>query len=257
MTDITTYAAGWMHAGVPVHVGALPPSLYTLDALAKPEQIARLVPAMAGLTGGPRQATLSVLHYAVFAVTSLLIAPLLVDEVELVAAADQIGVVLDEQAYLSALWIGAYSQVRDAPSSTRVVTRAVDLLAPVSTTVRLAGRVSAHGAADILFDALIAGSRFVARTAGVDASSVIAALLDASPSGYAPALPLHVRPDAGPTVILHVPRTCCVLSKEPGPHACPTCPQYPSDAVRVQHATAWLQSLDDADFRDATGRARV
>jgi hypothetical protein len=67
---------------------------------------------------------------------------------------------------------------------------------------------------------------------------------------------IHVQPDTGPPVALRVPTTCCVLSPEPGCHACPTCPRYADDETRLRIARDWLRGLDDDGFLEVTGRPR-
>ena len=55
----------------------------------------------------------------------------------------------------------------------------------------------------------------------------------------------------------HVPATCCVLTTDVSPGACPTCPQRPDDDARRASVVTWVAQMDDEDFCDVTGRVRI
>ncbi|MFN8440088.1 MAG: hypothetical protein U0175_04920 [Caldilineaceae bacterium] len=256
----TTYEfSGWQRGDAPVIVTEQPIGAISLAWLADRENQEQLLPAMIALTGERRQAALTVVHYAVYAVTNILIAPFVFDHCALMLAPDQLGVVLDETPNVCALWVGQVALSDPEQPLAHLGALAMQLLAPVALVARQLGKVSQRAIYNITLDALAVGCRRLERSSGNTPSAgwIEELLLATGHQAYQPVRPLLAYPDAGPAVTFYVRRTCCVLHKTPGPHACPACPQYPDDATRLQKIYAWLHALDDADFHSVTGRDRV
>ena len=148
MTEHIPGFAGWAQADLPLALGAPPPGAYSLAQLAEAETLRRLAPALAALAGGRRQAALTMLHYSIYSITIALHAPLLVDGVALGTAPDQLGLVLDEQANLAAIWVGAVARCDAAQPAEYVAAQTHSLLAPVAAIAGRYGRVSARGCAN-------------------------------------------------------------------------------------------------------------
>lgn len=74
---------GWAYAGLPVVAGAAPVGARSLAALADRPAFERLASDLIAATGARCQAALTIIHNAAYAVTSVLLAPLLVDGVAL------------------------------------------------------------------------------------------------------------------------------------------------------------------------------
>lgn len=68
---------------------------------------------------------------------------------------------------------------------------------------------------------------------------------------------LRCRPDAGPAVRIPSRRVCCVLNVGTSCHSCPGRPRSGTRTERERATTAWLTSLDAAEFAEETGRART
>lgn len=259
MTVTSDVFTGWLHIGLTVRTGAQPAGTFSLALLANRENYEQLLPAMLTRTGDKRQAALTILHYAVYAVSSILIAPLVYDGIALDTTSDQLGLVLDETANVTALWVGRVEPTHAAHPITQVGALTMHLLAPVVEAARQVGKVSTRAVNNITLDALANGCRRLERACGRTPTvgwveEFIAAM--GHPT-YKSARPLLAYPDAGPAVEFYVPRTCCVLHSKPGAHACPTCPQYPDDTTRLQKINEWLSAMDDNDFRRITGRMRM
>lgn len=257
MTSEAYSFAGWAHAGLPLVTGVAPHGTCSLTLLSESATFEQMALGLTAQSMRKRQADLTLLHMAMYAITSVLFAPLIVDKVALEITPDQFGLVLDEQANLSALWVSCVMPSKTEQAEAQVTQLALGALAPIAAQARQSRRVSARGIANIMFDALIAGCRQVARSAGTDAEALVHTLIAAGPAWYQPARPILAYPDAGPAVRFYVPRTCCVLNKQPSAHACSTCPQYPDDATRLEQISEWLGTLANEDFRQVTGRQRV
>lgn len=259
MTRLTHKFIGWAQAGLPVIVGPAPAGTVSLATLGEPAGYALLLPLLIALTGESRQGALTIVHYAVYAVSTVLIAPLVFDRVALDVAPNQLGVVLDEQAGLTAVWVDRVDRIDVDRPMAHAGALAMRLLAPITEEAHRAGKVSARGVTNIALDALAAGCRRLERSCGsAPSAGWVEELIAATDHPeYRSARLLWAQPDAGPPVEFRMPRTCCVLHKQPGPHACPTCPQYPDDATRLRRIDEWLGALNDDDFRAVTGRARV
>lgn len=251
--------SGWLHVGKPVIAAAPPDGTISLAWLANRENYEQLLPAMLALTGEMRQAALTIVHYAVYTVSSILIAPWVFDHCALTLAPDQLGVVLDETGDIGAIWVGHVELIQTEHPLAQLSAQAMRLLAPIATVAGQVGKVSERAVINIMLDALAGGYRRLERSSGnvPDAGWIEELLRTTNQPTYRPARPLFAYPDAGPAVPFYVPQTCCVLNKTPGPHACPTCPQYPDDATRLHKIYTSLHSLNDDDFRRVTGRARI
>lgn len=214
--------------------GAQPAGVITLAWLAHRENHEQLLPAMIALTGDRRQAALTIVHYAVHVVSGLLIAPLVYDGIALDTTSDQLGVVLDEAANVTVLWVGQVTLPHVEQPLAHLGALTMQLLAPIATVAQQVGKVSERAVCNIMLDALAAGCRRLERSRG-NAPGIdwIEELLRATGSQH---IDRHGRwlTHAGPAVRFYVPRTCCVLHSKPSAHACPTCPQYPDDATRLQ-----------------------
>ena len=140
-----------------------------------------------------------------------------------------------------------------------MIALAMQLLAPIAIVARQLGKVSERAIYNITLDALAFGCRRLERASGNTPSAgwIEELLLATGHQAYQPARPLLAYHDAGPAVTFYVRRTCCVLHKTPGPHACPACPQYPDDATRLQKIDEWLAAMPDDDFRQVTVRGRM
>ncbi len=168
-------------------------------------------------------------------------------------------VVLDETSNVNALWVGQVELTEPEQPLAQLGALAMQLLAPVAVVARQLGKVSERAIYNITLDALAFGCRRLERASGniPSAGWIEELLLATGHQAYQPAHPLLAYPDAGPAVTFYVRRTCCVLHKTPGPHACPACPQYPDDATRLQKIDEWLAAMPDDDFRQVTGRGRM
>ncbi len=250
---------GWTQASLPVIIGPQPEGTRSLAQLADVETCNQLLPGLLTMTAGRRQAALTLLHYALYTVTSLLLAPLICDGVSLTATADGIGMTLDADGKLIGFWLAQVEEVAPQQPLVAMGNLAMQLLEPVAMATRQVGKVSQRAAINIVLDALVAGCRRLERSCcqapvGDRCEALLAAT---NHPEYQPARPILAYPDAGPAVTFYVRRTCCVLHAKPGPHACPTCPQYPDDATRVQKINEWLGTLNAADFKEVTGRERM
>ena len=259
MKATTHEFSGWQRGKAPVIVAEQPVGAISLAWLADKENQEQLLPAMIALSGERRQAALTVVHYAVYAVTNILIAPFVFDRCVLTLAPDQLGVVLDETSNVNALWVGQVELTEPEQPHAQLGALAMQLLAPIAIDARQLGKVSERAIYNITLDALAFGCRRLERASGniPSAGWIEELLLATGHQAYQPARPLLAYPDAGPAVTLYVRRTCCVLHKTPGPHACPACPQYPDDATRLQKIDEWLAAMPDDDFRQVTGRGRM
>lgn len=259
MTTNTYEFIGWNQASLPVIVGPQPAGTLTLAQLADVNICTQLLPGLLALTAGRRQAALTLLHYALYTVNSLLLAPLVYDGVSLTTTAEQIGMTLDAGGNITSFWLAQVELVAPQQPIAEMGALAMRLLEPVAMAIRQVGKVSPRAVVNIALDALVAGCRRLERSCcDAPAADWIEELLAATNHPeYQPARPLLAYPDAGPAVTFYVRHTCCVLHKTPGPHACPACPQYPDDATRLQKINEWLGTLTDAHFQEVTGRARV
>lgn len=259
MTTNTYEFMGWNQASLPVIIGPQPEGTRSLAQLADVNICTQLLPVLLETTGGRRQAALTLLHYALYTVTSLLLAPLVYDQVVLTATADAIGLTLDSGGNMTGFWLAQVERVAPQQPMVAMGALALRLLEPVATATRQVGKVSQRAGINIVLDALVAGCRRLERSCGhAPAAKWIEELLTATDHPeYQPARPILAYPDAGPAVTFYVRRTCCVLHAKPGPHACPTCPQYPDDATRLRMINEWLGTLNDADFKEVTGRERI
>jgi hypothetical protein len=132
------------------------------------------------------------------------------------------------------------------------------LIEPIAGTVRRSARAGSRAILNITLDSLHASCEWFERATPEGNTDAVSSrfLAAAGHPEHRLGRLMHVHPDTGPPVDLRVPTTCCVLSPEPGCHACPTCPQHADDETRLRIATGWLRSLDDAGFLDVTGRPR-
>ena len=260
MTTAKHEFTGWNCSDLTILTGPAPQGTVSLRDLADPNIYARHLPLFVALAGGKRQGALTIVHYAVYLINTVLIALLVFDHFALDIPADQLGLVLDETGGLTAAWVGQVTRLDPDRPAASVGTLSMRLLAPITELSRQAGRVSARAVTNITLDALSSGCRRLENAAGQPngyawVDELIAAC---GHPEYQPGRPLFVQPDdEGPSVEFRVPKTCCVLNKQAGPHACPTCPQLPDDATRTQRIGEWLKELDDREFNKVAGRERV
>jgi hypothetical protein len=240
-----------------VRFGPRPADTLTLADLGRPDRHAELVALLTPVAGGKGRAALTVTHISVAIVVSTLVAPLVVDGVELMASAADLGAVIDDDGDVRSYWIGAASTTR-SPAPRRVGATSMRLISPVVDLSRRSGRIGARGVQTIALDALVAGTLRLARMTSHPAARQRADELlrgaGRSISGDTPTI--TVAPDDGPPVVLPVPTICCVLSRTATRHACPTCPLHPENE-RERILVEFLGSLDDEGFRYATGRHRI
>lgn len=132
MKATTHEFSGWQRGKAPVIVAEQPVGAISLAWLADKENQEQLLPAMIALSGERRQAALTVVHYAVYAVTNILIAPFVFDRCVLTLAPDQLGVVLDETSNVNALWVGQVELTEPEQPLAQLGALAMQLLAPVA-----------------------------------------------------------------------------------------------------------------------------
>ncbi|MFN8631272.1 MAG: hypothetical protein U0838_13430 [Chloroflexota bacterium] len=235
----------------------LPPGYVTLADAATPSGFAHLEATLRPLTETDRKAALTVVHYAVAAVAETVLVWLLEDGILLDLEPSDLGLCLDETG-ASTAWLRSAPEARqqDPTSAGEIGWR---LIGPVVEAAIGLGGTPRRGTTTIAADALVAAARRTGRQLGREPD-------DAWLQSFATGLgrpdhplgrPLQIWPDPGPPVTYHVPRVCCVLATDPSDHACPTCPQLPSDAARAASLLALLNDLSDEDFAAETGRARV
>ncbi len=132
-----------------------------------------------------------------------------------------------------------------------------DLLAPVGSRVAERAGLSSRAVRTVIDDKLRAEGRRLRLRDGVEDPSRVEAVLRGT--GFVPRVPqrwVDVTPDGGGVVRLPVPSVCCVLHTRARDSACPTCPKH-DPAARTRRTQDWLESLDDAGFREIAGRERV
>ncbi|MFN8623537.1 MAG: hypothetical protein U0869_22590 [Chloroflexota bacterium] len=258
MIRVVTPAA-WAVSVPRVVAGFAPPGTVTLERLADPRTLERVAFEVGRALGTDRRAAvLTVVHFAVGAITAVLAAPLVLDGVALEARPDQLGVVLRD-GELAGFWVAEAREGSGARPMVRLGAIASVLLAPIASAVRSVERIGLRGLDNVMLDALAAGIRRHERMAGrePDPALVEQLVLGAGREGYRPARPLSVHVDAGPAVTFHVPATCCVLATEVTPGACPTCPMRADDTARRIAIIDWVDGMDDPAFREVCGRDPV
>ena len=250
---------GWEHSYLPIVFGDAPAGTKSLRVLSAPGPLAQLVPLIASTYhADARYAALTLLHYAVGAVTNLLIAPLALDGVTVEAAADQLGVVLETDGSLRGLWISSEYRLHSEMDVARLGIYLRHVLEPMVEAVHLTIRVGSRGINLVLLDAITRGCQRIERTQPIRPSSgwvdeLLAAMGDTQQKARRT---FTAQPDDGPPIAMTIPRVCCVLARHANAHSCPTCPQH-SDEARRQYTEAWLRSLNEDGFRAEAGRPRV
>lgn len=202
----------------------------------------------------PIEQHLRQLHLACDAISSVLLSPWVCDGTTLSAEPTNLGLRMWDGHVVSAWAAGVMCAAR-APID---VGRACgQLLAPVVEEVAHRSgrhrRVIARVGVDRLLGEIV---RLRAHATDHVTDGDILEFLVGCGETTVPPRTITVRPDDGPPVRLHAPRTCCVLSAALDPAACPTCPRHSNDDERRRAATAWLRSLDAGDFHAIAGRNR-
>lgn len=251
----------WSKAGLPVPVieGARPDEACSLADLAAPATYDLLFTQQLGSSSNKRLAALALLHRAIDVVTHALLAPVAFDGVALDVAPSQLGMVLDEALELKSVWVGEIRAFETHEQINQLGRLSVCLLMPVMTQSAQKGGVSVRGLVSVMLDALIAYGQRASRdyATSLQTGWVEQLVIGAGYPHHKQARPIYVQVDAGPPVEWRMPRTCCVMNTTPGPHACPSCPQYPDDATRVRKILEYLRGLDAEQFRRVTGRWRL
>jgi hypothetical protein len=246
----------WVRGWLPMVDGARPEGTVTLDDLGDGRVVDELVARLAPVTGpGARETSLTVLHLALGAATESVLAAYVVDGAVVDVAPAMLGAVLRDDGMPAALWVGEWS-VRGGGGE-RVGALLRDLLAPVGSRVAERAGLSSRAVRTVIDDKLRAEGRRLRLRDGVEDPSRVEAVLRGT--GFVPRVPqrwVDVTPDGGGVVRLPVPSVCCVLHTRARDSACPTCPKH-DPAARTRRTQDWLESLDDAGFREIAGRERV
>lgn len=251
--------AGWRQSYLPIRVGPMPAEAVSLRQIGDVEGLAPLVDRIAaGFAADRLYAMLTALHYAVGAVSQLLVAPFALDGVSLAATPDASGIVLDSSASLTAVWIQGGIATHSDSSTTSLGETLLATLGPIRTATATLSGMPGRVVTLIVMDALDRSCRRLERAADCRAGpGWVDALLSAMSDPERPARRTFlVTPDAGPSIAMTIPRVCCVLATGHEDHACPTCPQRSADNRR-ETTEAWLQSLDDGAFLAETGRLPI
>ena len=250
---------GWERAYLPVIHGLPPMGTISLSALADADQLDRLVPSVASnISSDHRQAAITIIHYAVGAVTEILLMPLVLDGVTIQASADQLGIVLGDDRALIGFWAGPDIGVHYGELVTQSGNQLSALLRPIVATVQARESLSRRGLDLVLFDAIWRGCKRLNNLYAVkmDRNWVEDLLNAMGDSRSKKPRTFTVQADEGEPVEMVIPRVCCVLATHSTPHACPTCPLH-SGAARRQYTEIWLRSLDEDGFHAETGRKRI
>ena len=203
----------------------------------------------------PRTATVMVVHLAVGAVFTALVEPWLAEDIIVHVEPETIGIVAGSRTDDRSTWIGdATFDEGQLPPTDAVRT----LLAPVLTRISITAP-----APRAAIDALVArdletlGQHSIATGDSRVTSARVDQFLDhLGRRPHSTARLVRAEPDHGPPVTITIPTPCCVLAKQPGPHACPTCPSRTAQD-RDASIRTWLEQMDDDSFERVAGRPRV
>lgn len=250
---------GWRQSYLSIHVGPMPPGGVSLQQLGEVEILAPLVDRIgAGFAADRLYAALTALHYAVGAVSQLLVAPFALDGMSLAATPDALGIVHDSSAAPATVWIRDGIAAHNDSSTTSLGETLLATLGPIRAATTTLTGTPGRVVTLIVMDALYRSCRRLERAADCRVESGwVDAMLSAMSDPERPTRRTFlVAPDAGPPIAMTIPRVCCVLATGAHEQACPTCPQR-SNNDRVETTEAWLQSLDDDAFLAETGRLPI
>ncbi len=231
----------------------------TLDDLADPGRLRALTDEI--LTCRPdtsfRGAQLTPLHWAIWAASSVILAPALIDGRILVADPEDIAVVVNDERELELFRVNPPEcELRATPA--RIARALNECLDPVADAVSSSGGVGRRAVQNVVRDSIAATCDRLDRVRFGEVRHASADVTAAMSDGdHRLGRELAVRADVGPVVILRVPQTCCVLATAADEHSCPTCPRHGDDRTRSAQARTWLRSLDLAGFRHVAGRDRA
>lgn len=260
-TSSSSTPPSWGSATPIVRVGDRIPGSIMLGELADPTACRRIVGQYADSAGDSASVVGALLRAAATTVMHVVVRPLLLDGICVDAAPAALGFLLGEDLAVESIVVTAWSERPADDPSLWVAERCASLLLPVLHSLRGAAPLGPRGTAAHLADSIeIATARITRGTAIDDERSqhLIESLVrEIAPRRARPLRRLEVRPDCGPTVVLPLPRVCCVGLRVAGPGACPTCPRLASDDERVRRTVAWLDGLDDDRFASIAGRRRV
>lgn len=245
----------WAYAQVPVRPGLADPGTVTLAQLGNPTVHRALRRRLERVAVSVRSQSMTLVHYALAAVSGVVLAPLAADGALVVVEPDQLGLDVGPRGSLDALRVGCWrAGPPDDPAQTagRPVQR---LLAPVVHETRHVTGLGSRGIDNVLAEVLARDAReFQTFGAAWRSPDWIDALLEgAELPARPPRRTVTAFPDAGGPVAVDGPATCCVLAREPGPGACPACPQHPPHERRSV-LEQWLRGLSAEDFQAVTGR---
>jgi len=249
----------WEALPWPVNRDGTRDHLFTLELLGTHDGCERLQSWLdePGLTRLAR--ILAPVHHASWALTEVLIRPLLFDAVWISARPDQLGFLAEPQDD-SALWLSPDAEVLSCPPPESVGDAVADLLAPICAAVAQRSPLRESVVKTIAAESLIAGMHRAERSAALPeptewmtaVSAAVAQRLEANTIDRR----LECAPDAGAPVVFPDRRYCCVLSDAVRPSCCPGCPRVGGQSDRHHHVTTWLRSLGDEEFLDTCGRPR-
>ena len=204
-----------------------------------------------------RTATLTIVHYMVGALTTLLTLPYAATGSFFDVTAHDIGMYFDTNGMVTQFWLTPSVTIHTKQPLPTLVRKLQTLIMPVFTLICRHASLPVRGSQIVMYDALRQHTRLALQKAHLADPVWIASLLEAlGDTGTPPLVTFAVQPDTGPVMQWEQPRVCCVLAKTTDDHSCPHCPKH-ALAHRIDATEAWLRSMSDTDFHHHTGRARL
>ena len=208
-----------------------------------------------------RMAYMMVMHYAIDAMTIAWIAPLIRDYVHVDINAHDIGLILDAQSHMYAVWIhpDIAHRIEPMPPALNLGTSLAPVIDGLVDSIHNAGQIGRRGVAIACIETLVRRITSLERRFGGQLpldwqQQLMRSMQYALPSKT---YSFNIHPDAGPDIEIPVPTVCCVLSKHADADACPTCPQHASHDIRRMLTEQWVATLSDDEFLGVTGRRRI
>jgi len=251
----------WRRLDPPLRIGPLQAGTLTVDLLSDPAGYEAATRRLAAAGLSRNSAALAPLHLANWAVTLLLVRPVLHDAAWIPADAAQLGLVLEPDGGTRSLWLAPELAVNPCPDAAGVGTAIAQFLGPVVLAMAGPSGLQQRTVRTIAAESAIAGLYRTARQAGrpgeagwlEEAAAAVIGTLGARTGTQR----LRCRPDGGPPVVMPARSQCCVLGSPISRHCCPGCPRSGGQAEREKNLSAWLASLGDEEFFRACGRRRV
>lgn len=246
---------GWEQALPPVAIGQIDVAGASVRSLA---DLADGVTIGSAHGQAERSAVLGVVHLACRALADVLISVVVADGVVLAVEPDELGVA-ERPGRPTQSWVTTASPTGASPAEAAAAVWG--LLDRVLAGVTAVSGVGPRTVRRIAGESLVGHAHRLRRRVAHEQPDRDLRDVDAFVAGLAegfgaPGGSITVRPDAGPPLTLVQPRVCCVLSRDLDDGSCPTCPRWPDDDARRAATTAWLASLDEAEFLAVVGRPR-